>query len=193
MFTDAFTTLRARRGRVETRTGALGKSDHGSKCITISAHGNPLPTLNKQHALAKSRKSYLFQACLNRKMMAPRPGVAIFGTIPSLRKRLIYHPNYCHTALEHCQTLFSYIPSTSSASRFFATATMGSTGTSSLPSVYIVSAVRTPIGQFQGCVRPPCTFDSAVLIFTRALASQTAIQLGSHTIKCTSSSFAAST
>ncbi|KAL9012120.1 MAG: hypothetical protein Q9173_003087 [Seirophora scorigena] len=43
---------------------------------------------------------------------------------------------------------------------------MGSTGTSSLPSVYIVSAVRTPIGQFQG-----------------ALASQTAIQLGSHTIK----------
>ncbi|KAI4140308.1 MAG: hypothetical protein L6R39_005855, partial [Caloplaca ligustica] len=43
---------------------------------------------------------------------------------------------------------------------------MGSTSTSSLPPVYIVSAVRTPIGQFQG-----------------SLASQTAIQLGSHTIK----------
>ncbi|KAL2041520.1 hypothetical protein N7G274_005902 [Stereocaulon virgatum] len=35
-----------------------------------------------------------------------------------------------------------------------------------MPSVYIVSAVRTPIGQFQG-----------------ALASQSAIQLGSHAIK----------
>ncbi|KAI4102579.1 MAG: hypothetical protein LQ339_004596 [Xanthoria mediterranea] len=43
---------------------------------------------------------------------------------------------------------------------------MGSQGSSSLPPVYIVSAVRTPIGQFQG-----------------ALASQTAIQLGSHAIK----------
>ncbi|KAL8857995.1 MAG: hypothetical protein Q9178_005456, partial [Gyalolechia marmorata] len=43
---------------------------------------------------------------------------------------------------------------------------MGSQGSSSLPPVYIVSAVRTPIGQFQG-----------------SLASQTAIQLGSHTIK----------
>ncbi|KAL9027784.1 MAG: hypothetical protein Q9196_003747, partial [Gyalolechia fulgens] len=43
---------------------------------------------------------------------------------------------------------------------------MGSTGTSSLPPVYIVSAVRTPIGQFQG-----------------SLASQSAIQLGSHAIK----------
>ncbi|KAI4128821.1 MAG: hypothetical protein LQ338_002521 [Usnochroma carphineum] len=43
---------------------------------------------------------------------------------------------------------------------------MGSTGTSSLPPVYIVSAVRTPIGQFQG-----------------SLASRTAVQLGSHTIK----------
>ncbi|KAL8766930.1 MAG: hypothetical protein Q9209_006411 [Squamulea sp. 1 TL-2023] len=43
---------------------------------------------------------------------------------------------------------------------------MGSQGPPSLPPVYIVSAVRTPIGQFQG-----------------SLASQTAIQLGSHTIK----------
>ncbi|KAL8949146.1 MAG: hypothetical protein Q9222_004727 [Ikaeria aurantiellina] len=43
---------------------------------------------------------------------------------------------------------------------------MGSMGTPSLPPVYIVSAVRTPIGQFQG-----------------ALASQSAIQLGSHAIK----------
>ncbi|KAL8806543.1 MAG: hypothetical protein Q9200_005002 [Gallowayella weberi] len=43
---------------------------------------------------------------------------------------------------------------------------MGSQGPPSLPPVYIVSAVRTPIGQFQG-----------------ALASQTAIQLGSLAIK----------
>ncbi|KAL8998204.1 MAG: hypothetical protein Q9169_002689 [Polycauliona sp. 2 TL-2023] len=43
---------------------------------------------------------------------------------------------------------------------------MGSQSPPSLPPVYIVSAVRTPIGQFQG-----------------ALASQTAIQLGSHAIK----------
>ncbi|KAL8864068.1 MAG: hypothetical protein Q9198_010117, partial [Flavoplaca austrocitrina] len=43
---------------------------------------------------------------------------------------------------------------------------MGSQSPPSLPPVYIVSAVRTPIGQFQG-----------------ALASHSAIQLGSHTIK----------
>ncbi|KAL8726673.1 MAG: hypothetical protein Q9181_005954 [Wetmoreana brouardii] len=43
---------------------------------------------------------------------------------------------------------------------------MGSQSPPSLPPVYIVSAVRTPIGQFQG-----------------SLASQSAIQLGSHTIK----------
>ncbi|KAL9578668.1 MAG: hypothetical protein Q9212_005573, partial [Teloschistes hypoglaucus] len=44
--------------------------------------------------------------------------------------------------------------------------TMGSQGPPSLPPVYIVSACRTPIGQFQG-----------------SLASKTAIQLGSHAIK----------
>ncbi|KAI4244040.1 MAG: hypothetical protein LQ352_006935, partial [Teloschistes flavicans] len=43
---------------------------------------------------------------------------------------------------------------------------MGSQSPPSLPPVYIVSACRTPIGQFQG-----------------SLASKTAIQLGSHAIK----------
>lgn len=52
--------------------------------------------------------------------------------------------------------------------------------------VYIVSAVRTPIGQFQGYVqrtRMP-RFPAYSDVFFRSLASQTAIQLGSHAIKC---------
>ncbi|KAL8834084.1 MAG: hypothetical protein Q9170_003940, partial [Blastenia crenularia] len=52
---------------------------------------------------------------------------------------------------------------------------MGSTGAPTLPAVYIVSAVRTPMGQFQG-----------------SLASQSAIRLGSHAIKCTPSPLAKS-
>ena len=57
--------------------------------------------------------------------------------------------------------------------------------------VYIVSAVRTPIGQFQGYVQDKPMLSNPICSDARfrSLASQTAIQLGSHAIKCISSRF----
>jgi hypothetical protein len=53
----------------------------------------------------------------------------------------------------------------------------------SLPPVYIVSAVRTPIGGFQQFVIASNCFENLLILAYRSLASLTAVDLGSHAIK----------